>query len=79
MELLKNVLKKLKERNDELIKRTEEEDGGEDRLRQLLSVEIPAEASAEAKQEAAASAFLSGDVSELGPEDLILLASCGFE
>jgi hypothetical protein len=33
MGLLENVLKKLKERTDEVIKRTEEEDNGEARLK----------------------------------------------
>jgi len=33
MELLKNVLKRLKDRTDDIIKKTEEEDSGEDNLR----------------------------------------------
>ena len=32
MELLKNVLKKLKDRSDDIIKKTEEEENGEERL-----------------------------------------------
>ena len=36
MDLLKNILKKLKERSEEIIKATEEENQGEQRLRALL-------------------------------------------
>lgn len=37
MELLKNVLKRLKDRTDDIIKRTEDSEGGEAKLRELLS------------------------------------------
>lgn len=72
MTLLENVLKKLKERADDIIKRSEEEEGGEDRLKQLLGGdEDPANQTI--------SAFLSGDVAELNPEELMLLANCNYE
>jgi hypothetical protein len=40
MSLLENVLKKLKERTDDIIKRLEEEEG-EDKLRSILSEDSP--------------------------------------
>jgi hypothetical protein len=72
MELLKNVLKRLKDRTDDIIKKTEEEDSGEDSLRQLLS-------GGEDHTQSAVSAFLGGDVNELNPEDLMLLANCNYD
>ena len=72
MDLLKNILKKLKERSEEIIKATEEENQGEQRLRALLG-------GSEDQQQAAVSAFLSNDINELNPEELILLANCGYE
>ena len=74
MSLLENVLKRLKERAEDVIRRCEEEDGS-GKLRQLLgginSEEDPATQ--------AVSAFLSGDSAELNPEELMLLANCNFE
>jgi translation initiation factor 3 subunit A len=71
MTLLENVLKKLKERADEVIKRCEEEDGVE-KLKQILSGD-------EDPSSSAVSAFLSGDTTELNPEELMLLANCNYE
>jgi hypothetical protein len=74
MTLLENVLKKLKDRADDAIKRCEEENGF-DKLKQLLG-------GANSEEDAdtqAVSAFLSGDQAELNPEELMLLANCNFE
>lgn len=67
MELLKNVLKKLKERSDEILKQAEETD--EARLKELLSSQNTDTYNNQA------SAYLSGDMAELNPEDLLELAN----
>jgi hypothetical protein len=72
MDLLKNILKRLKDRADDIIKSTEEESDGEERLKNLLS-------GSESQQGASVSAFLSGDLGELDSDELIVLANCNFE
>lgn len=72
MESLKSVLKRLKDRAEEIIKATEEETEGEATLRKLLS-------GGDTQADSAVSAFLSADTAELNPEELILLANCNFE
>lgn len=72
MGLLENVLKRLKERTDELIRSTEQTEGGEEKLKQLLS-------GAGDSQQQGVSAFLSGDLAEINPDELILMANCSFE
>ena len=72
MELLKNVLKKLKDRSDDIIKRVEEEESGRGQLTQLLGGGAD-------PQEQGVSAFLSGDLNELNPEELVKLANCNYE
>jgi len=72
MSLLENVLKKLKERADDIIKNSEERDGGAAKLRELLAGD-------EDPTKAAVSAFLSGDLAELNPEELMLLANCNYK
>lgn len=72
MSLLENVLKKLKEKTDEIIRRVEEEEGGEERLRLILSDDSPDNIQ-----------FLASGASEanidINPDDLIYMANCSFE
>jgi len=74
MELLKNVLKRLKDRTEEIIKAAEEDtEGGETRIRDLINgVE------SEPHTQAVAS-FLTGDTNELNPDELMVLANCQYE
>lgn len=69
MDLLKNVLKKLKERTDDIIKQAEDSENGEKSIREVLNG-VETDSSSQA-----VSAFLSGDVSELNPEELMQLAN----
>lgn len=62
MGMLENVLKNLKVKTDDILKKTEEQEG-EERLRQILS-----------EDSAQSLAFLSGD-GELNPEDLMYMAN----
>jgi len=68
MDLLKNVLKRLKDRADEIIKAAEEEPQGEKRLTDLLS----------GSEDPAVTAFLGGDLAELDPDDLMVLANSNY-
>jgi hypothetical protein len=73
MELLKNVLRRLKDRADDIIKAAEEENEGEKNIKKLLS------GAGGEESQPIVSAFLSADIAELNPEELILLANCNFE
>ena len=66
MGMLENVLKSLKAKTEEALRRTEEAQG-EARLRQILS-----------EDSAQSLAFASGD-GELNPEDLLFAANCQLE
>jgi hypothetical protein len=73
MGLLENVLKKLKDIADEIIKKAES-NGGDQRLIELLGG-----SSDEDPSKSAVGAFLSGDTTELNPEELMLLANCNYQ
>ena len=65
MSLLENVLKTLKAKTEDIIKKVEEVEG-EDKLRQMLS-----------EDSAQNLTFLSGD-GDINPDDLILMANCQY-
>lgn len=73
MGLLENVLKKLKDVADDIVKKVEAE-AGEGRLSEILSGE-----NEEDPAKAAVTAFLSGDTNELNPEELMILANCNYQ
>ena len=65
MSLLENVLKTLKTKTEDIIRKIEESEG-EDKLRSILSEDSSQNI-----------AFLSGE-GEVNPEDLILMANCQY-
>jgi hypothetical protein len=73
MGLLENVLKKLKDVADDIVKKVEAE-AGEARLSEILSGE-----NEDDPAKAAVTAFLSGDTNELNPEELMILANCNYQ
>lgn len=66
MSLLENVLKTLKTKTEDIIKKIEENEG-EEKLRSILSEDSSQNI-----------AFLSGE-GDVNPEDLILMANCQFQ
>jgi len=66
MGMLENVLKNLKAKTDDIVRRTEEQQG-EEKLRQVLS------------EDSAQNLAFSGGDGDLNPEDLMFMANCQME